>query len=185
MQKNKIYTRKGDDGSTGILADGRVSKCCERVEACGEVDELNSWIGLLRTCTQKDDELLSEKLASIQNDIFRLGCALATPADSKYSSDDCRITPEQITKLENWIDEYTEKVPPLHAFILPGGSELNAYFHISRSVCRRAERRIVSLASNQKIATEILSYMNRLSDLLFTLARYQIHSRGLKELIRS
>ena len=161
---SKIYTRTGDDGSTGLADGNRIAKNAQRVEAMGTADELNCHIGLLIETLDSDDELV-ESLRRIQHHLFDLGGEFAIPG-SRVIGD------EHIEWLEGTLDRHNEGLPPLKNFVLPGGSPGAAQCHLARAVCRRAERRVTSLASLEpEIGTEIGRYINRLSDLLFVLAR--------------
>ncbi len=158
----RIYTRTGDDGSTGLGDGTRVSKDHWRVESMGDVDELNSVIGLLRTETLPPEA--QHLLTRIQHDLFDLGAELCIPGH--------RVIPEKrISELEEEIDQRNALLPPLKDFILPGGSRTAAFCHMARTVCRRAERRLVTLHLEQPLSPVTLCYLNRLSDLLFVLAR--------------
>jgi cob(I)alamin adenosyltransferase len=165
----KIYTKTGDEGETALFSGGRVPKNDARVEAYGTVDELNSWLGLIRTYDLA--VLVSAWLESIQNDLFVIGADLATPLDS---SPDwlVRMGEQPTIALEVAIDLMDTELSPLKAFILPGGIPAAASLHIARTVCRRAERLCVSLQQSEGINPAALIYLNRLSDFLFTLARY-------------
>ena len=165
----KIYTRTGDDGETGLFDGTRVSKADPRVSAYGEVDELNAWLGLARASL--NDSQLSGMVEHIQRDLFALGARLADPAHKIAD----RVTKANVSdgdaaRLEQWIDTLEADLPPLRRFILAGGSPAGAAFHVARTVCRRAERSIVSLGP-QSVDQELLIYVNRLSDLLFVMAR--------------
>jgi cob(I)alamin adenosyltransferase len=166
----KIYTKTGDDGSTSLFDGRRVSKSSLRVETYGTVDELNSIIGLATSFLE--DGVLRNDLIQISNWLFNLGSDLATPIEAKISFRINRIEQSNIDFLEMKIDEYTEQLPPLAGFILPGGAKAAAFLHQARTVCRRAERLAVELASHEKITEESVKFMNRLSDYLFTAARY-------------
>ena len=174
----KIYTKTGDDGTTSLFSGGRVSKTHLRVEAYGTVDELNSILGVIRAHqpSQKTDAWL----AQIQRQLFNLGADLATPLDSK-SDWVVRMDADTVVWLENGIDEMTAELPELKHFILPGGSPAAAQLHVARTVCRRAERLIVSLQSQESIGDHVLNYLNRLSDFLFTLARWENMQAGIPE----
>jgi len=165
MRITKVYTKTGDRGETSLVGGARVSKSSPRVEAYGDVDELNSTIGLARARLR--DIEIDEVLALIQNDLFTLGSDLASPADVEVP----RITAPFIDSLEQITDRYLEQLEPLKEFILPGGSEAGSTLHLARTVARRAERRIVALAEAEEINPETVIYINRLSDLLFILAR--------------
>jgi cob(I)alamin adenosyltransferase len=164
----KIYTRTGDGGETGLFDGTRVSKADARVAAYGDVDELNAWLGLARAALTSDAQLAS-MVEQIQRDLFALGARLADPSHKIAE----RVTKasvggEDVARLEGWIDQLETELPPLRRFILAGGSPAGAAFHVARTVCRRAERAIVGLAG---VDTDVLVYVNRLSDLLFVLAR--------------
>lgn len=175
----KIYTKTGDDGTTGLFGGRRVSKNILRIESYGTVDELNSILGIARTYFV--NEILDQHLIKIQNELFIAGADLATPLEeSKFSI--TRIDAQHIEGLENIIDTIDENVPPITFFILPGGHLAAAQLHFARTVCRRAERLCVSLATEEKINPFIVPYFNRLSDLLFVLARYANHASGTPEI---
>lgn len=165
----KIYTRTGDSGETGLLGGGRVRKHDSRVEAYGTVDELNSLLGLVRTYPLPD--LAAQWLEDVQNTLFHLGADLATPQDSTASWV-VRIKAEAVTALEHHIDQMDGELMPLQNFILPGGVPAAATLHVARTVCRRAERIAVALGDDQPVNPVTLVYLNRLSDFLFTLARW-------------
>ncbi len=168
----KIYTKTGDKGETGLFGSGRVPKDSLRIEAYGTIDELNSFIGL--TITEIKDENVKELLLEIQNELFVVGTDLATPnvgKDEKLKIE--RISEDFYLSKEKVIDNYEEKLDRLQNFILPGGSKGASYLHVCRTICRRAERRAVSLSRIEKINEHILVYLNRLSDLLFVLSRFE------------
>lgn len=173
VKLNKIYTRTGDDGSTGLVDGSRLSKDSARVTAYGDVDETNSVIGLVRL--HLTHQGLDRSLARIQNELFDLGADLATPlpakgdADSEYA---LRIIASQVTQLETDLDALNADMSALTSFILPGGSAPAAYLHQARTVSRRAERMMVSLASETDLNPHALAYINRLSDFLFVAARW-------------
>ena len=173
VKLNKIYTRTGDDGSTGLVDGSRLSKNDIRVRAYGDVDETNSVIGLVRL--HLENLRLDDMLSRIQNDLFDLGADLATPlpkegeADSEYA---LRMVDAQATRLEEELDALNSDLEPLTSFVLPGGSPPAAYLHQARTVCRRAERVCVALAAEQPINPAALTYLNRLSDFLFVAARW-------------
>ena len=173
VKLNKIYTRTGDDGSTGLVDGSRLSKNDIRVRAYGDVDETNSVIGLVRL--HLENLRLDDMLSRIQNDLFDLGADLATPlpkegeADSEYA---LRMVDAQATRLEEELDALNSDLEPLTSFVLPGGSPPAAYLHQARTVCRRAERVTVALAAEQHINPAALTYLNRLSDFLFVAARW-------------
>jgi cob(I)alamin adenosyltransferase len=175
----KIYTKTGDDGTTGLFGGGRVRKDSARIEAYGNVDELDSVIGLCRAVGGNDwiDPLLQQ----IQNNLFVLGADLATPLETRSNYNIPRITEDDSKRLELAIDEHTALLPELKHFIHPGGCELAARLHLARTVCRRAERSVVHLAAQEEIGKYDLIYLNRLSDLLFTLARRANQLAGVKD----
>jgi cob(I)alamin adenosyltransferase len=174
----KIYTRTGDKGLTGLGGGKRVPKDCERIEAYGTVDELNSCIGV--AVASGLDPLLTEMFKPIQNDLFHLGSDLCVPEEAKKKFPKMpQIEPRHIEQLEKFIDKLQESLKPLEEFILPGGSIGAAHLHVCRCVCRRAEREILRLQRVEKTGAQVLPYVNRLSDLLFVMARYEnLKKRG-------
>jgi cob(I)alamin adenosyltransferase len=172
----KIYTKTGDDGETGLFGGPRVSKDAARIEAYGSVDELNSVLGVVRT--HPLDPSVDHLLRQIQNELFALGAQLATPDPAAHST--AMIGPAQIAALEGAIDRFEAGLEPLKQFILPGGTAAAAHLHLARTVCRRAERRLVTLVrqSPEPVSNDLLVYLNRLSDLLFVLARAVNHAAG-------
>ncbi len=163
----KIYTKTGDDGTTGLYGGVRVAKNDGRIEACGAVDELNAVLGVVRTnnLLQPIDQIL----AQLQNQLFDLGAELATPDASGKGTDYLQDT--NVAQLEAWIDQLESVLPELKTFILPGGSPAAAWLHLARCVCRRAERCIVTLNQQSTLRKTVLLYVNRLGDLLFVMAR--------------
>ncbi len=174
----KIYTKKGDKGMTGLVGGKKVSKDDIRVEAYGTVDELNAWIGLLRDTVTADST--KKTLLNIQHHLFNAGSLLATPPGREFNLP--KVTEEHIRELEVAIDEMEKALPALKAFILPGGTHLASYCHIARTVCRRAERRVVGLANEQPVEEVILRLLNRLSDYLFVLSRKLVVDEGAEEI---
>ncbi|PKL85503.1 MAG: ATP:cob(I)alamin adenosyltransferase [Ignavibacteriae bacterium HGW-Ignavibacteriae-1] len=166
----KIYTKTGDDGTTGLFNGKRVAKYDLRVESYGTVDELNSIIGLVNS--GEVPQPIKDDLTKISQLLFVLGTDLATPTEPppKFKVD--RINKNDIELLENLIDSYVEKLPILKSFILPGGSETSARLHVARTVARRAERLVVHLATVESVSSDVILFLNRLSDYLFTAARY-------------
>jgi cob(I)alamin adenosyltransferase len=169
----KIYTRTGDGGETALFGGGRVPKDHVRVEAYGTVDELNAVVGWC--VVEVADETIRERLQRLQHDLFTLGSELATPPAPER-----RVRPEtpplpvgRIEEMERWIDEADAELPPLRAFVLPGGTRGAAALHLARTVCRRAERCVVTLAAADSVPEPVVTYLNRMSDLLFTLARLE------------
>jgi cob(I)alamin adenosyltransferase len=169
----KIYTKTGDTGDTGLFGGGRVPKSHPRVEAYGDVDELNATIGVARAAEPPPDPQIDALLVRIQQDLFAIGALLATPDRERMRMhlDKARIDQERVAELERAIDAADAELEPLRAFILPGGSPKAAALHVARTVCRRAERRIVDIADEMEIPPLVIVYLNRLSDVLFTLAR--------------
>lgn len=167
----RIYTKTGDEGETGLFGGGRVPKDDPRVAACGDVDELNAAVGF--AASLEPASLDAAFLQTIQRDLFTIGAELASPDLARVDKalGGPRIGEPQIGMLEHMIDGHEAKLQPLQNFILPGGTPKAAAFHLARAVCRRAERAVVTLAREQKISPAIMQYLNRLSDLLFVLAR--------------
>lgn len=174
----KIYTKTGDTGETGLFGGGRVPKHHPRVSAYGDVDELNSALGVVRATppVSFQDDLLQ----SIQRDLFSLGGHLATPHPEKVRKalEKAELSAERITAFERAIDQADRELTPLKAFILPAGTPKAAALHLARTICRRAERSVVALAEAEEVPALFLAYLNRLSDLLFTLARLSNHREG-------
>lgn len=174
----KIYTKTGDKGETGLFGGERVAKDALRIEAYGAVDELNSIVGVVRALRPK--KKIDVVLKAIQQDLFILGADLAAPNHSKGSSIP-RITHSASSSLEKIIDALEVSLTPLKAFILPGGTVVASHLHLARTVCRRAERSVVRLSRSENVADDIIAYLNRLSDLLFVLARYANRLEKKKE----
>ncbi|NOX63784.1 MAG: cob(I)yrinic acid a,c-diamide adenosyltransferase [Chloroflexi bacterium] len=174
----KIYTKTGDSGETMLFGGQRVPKYHLRLDAYGAVDELNAFLGLARRYCP--DPELNAALERVQNELFALGSDLATPKDVE-SNHIRRVEGELTARLEREIDLWTEELPPLKTFILPGGGQAGAILHIARTVCRRAERAAAALNRDEPINPHILRYLNRLSDWLFTLARLLNHRQGVQE----
>lgn len=168
----KIYTKTGDAGETGLLG-GRVSKDDVRVAAYGEVDETNATIGLV--LAHSDDARLDALLSQVQADLFALGAELADVRADRQRDAKAAVTPALVERLEQEIDAREAELPPLRAFVLPGGTRAAAHLHHARTVCRRAERSVVALARAATVDPLAIVYLNRLSDLLFVLARYENH----------
>ena len=177
---NRIYTRTGDTGDTGLVGGQRIAKDDLRVEAYGDIDELNSLLGWARTLADKAGIPLTRQLATIQNELFDLGSELASPPDASYPGM-ILIEDSAVTRLEQWIDLATGNLPELRSFVLPGGSELNSILHVARTVCRRAERAVVRLNTREPVRPVVLHYVNRLSDYLFSQARAESHRSGVHE----
>jgi cob(I)alamin adenosyltransferase len=176
----RIYTKSGDDGSTGLLGPGRLSKDHPRIEAYGCVDELNATVGVARA--SGTIARIDASLAAIQDDLFVVGAALADPdPEGPFHK---AVKPVRAERLEREIDAMESELPPLTQFILPGGSLLSAQLQLSRSTCRRAERLIVALTHtpNQSVPVELVIYLNRLSDHLFVIARFANHVQGVADI---
>ena len=172
----RIYTRTGDKGETGLFGGGRVSKDSTRVEAYGSIDELNSVLGVVRSFLA--DKEFDSILCRVQDDLFVAGADLATVKKDQEMS---RITAERVLELERTIDRYERELPPLNSFILPSGSIVGSALHFARAVARRSERQIVRLARSEGINDQMIPYINRLSDLLFVLARVANRRDGKSE----
>jgi cob(I)alamin adenosyltransferase len=183
---NRIYTRAGDKGQTGLVGGQRVAKDDLRIESYGTVDELNSFVGLARATAEQlaqNRERLSgfaAILKRIQHELFNLGSILATLPDDVRAKQP-RVTHADIEQLEREIDEANEELQPLRSFVLPGGSRLDAELHVCRTVCRRAERLLVSLAREESVPAEAVQYLNRLSDALFVWSRWVDHALNASE----
>jgi cob(I)alamin adenosyltransferase len=175
----KIYTRQGDDGMTSLGSKQRVPKESLRVSAYGTVDELNSQIGVAVAFGLAPR--LAETLPVIQNELFHLGSDLAFTEEDKQTYKIPEIAPRHVAALEKLIDELNEVVGPLENFILPGGSLGAAQLHVARTVCRRAERETVALTRSEAVGAQVIPYLNRLSDLLFVMARYENNQRDIPE----
>ena len=185
---NRVYTRSGDAGETSLVGGTRVSKGEARIAAYGDLDELNCCLGLAREELTSELAGLLPVLEGLQQDLFRVGSLLATPEDlpdrSRYL-----LAGDDVAKLEEWCDHYGTALPELTSFVLPGGSRAAAALHLARAVCRRAERSLVRLEQDLKTAgkrqpePELLKYLNRLSDLLFILARWSLRAEGKDELL--
>jgi cob(I)alamin adenosyltransferase len=165
----KIYTKTGDKGDTGLFGGARVSKSSQRVAAYGDVDELNSVLGVVSAHTS--DAASTEQLRHIQSDLFVLGAELAKNPNKDVDLGMALLAESDIERLEKMIDALDEALPALKTFILPGGSASAAFLHLARTTCRRTERAVVQLAQAEPVRAELVRYLNRLSDLLFTMAR--------------
>jgi cob(I)alamin adenosyltransferase len=180
VKLNRIYTRTGDDGSTGLVDGSRITKDAPRMTAIGDVDELNAAIGMV--ALHVDGEALA-RLRMIQNDLFDLGADLATPGDDFTPGEmTLRIVASQVLRLEAELDLMNEALRPLSSFILPGGSAAGAALHVARTVCRRAERAAVSAARSVSLNPEALKYLNRLSDYLFVMGR-AVNDNGATDIL--
>ena len=172
----KIYTRDGDSGETSLVGGGRIEKDAPRVEVCGDVDELNAWIGLVRT--EPIPNTLDEVLARIQNELFDLGAEVASPDPARQNT--AAIQARHVEALEADIDRLDKDLEPLCEFVLPGGARPASLLHLARAVCRRAERRLVTLAREKdaRLSPLLLAHVNRLADLLFVAARFANKEAG-------
>ena len=176
----KIYTRTGDSGDTALFDGTRVPKSDGRVAAYGDLDELNAWLGF--ACAQQPGADVSTQLQQIQRDLFAVGARLADPSHRIAGRvTKAAVSMEDVARLERWIDEFDAVIPPLRRFILAGGTPAGAALHVARTVCRRAERAMVQLGEGA-FENELLQYVNRLSDLLFTMARAVNHRAGIADL---
>ena len=180
----KIYTKTGDKGQTALYGGTRVSKASARVESYGNIDELNSFIGVAKS-EIKDEQVLNQ-LKKIQFDLFTLGSESATPTDKLTMANGksrltLMITDVEIEELENWMDNFEKDLEPLQYFILPGGGKPATALHVCRTGCRRAERSLVFLNESEEVRPELIKYLNRLSDYLFVLARYVSKLNGDSE----
>lgn len=171
VKLNKIYTKTGDDGSTGLVDGSRRQKSNLRVEAYGTIDEANAALGLVRFHTA-DNKKFDDIFSRIQNDLFDLGADLANPENGEKSSSALRINSAQVARLEDEIDKMNSELSPLRSFVLPGGSKAAAFLHLARTIVRRAERVTVALMHEEVVNPSALHYINRLSDLLFVAARF-------------
>lgn len=172
----KIYTKTGDKGDTGLIGGKRVSKASLRIEAYGTVDELNACLGL--AASQIQDQGLLKKIQKLQSDLHLVGADLADP---DLESDTPRVTDEHVSALEAWCDGLDESLPTLQQFILPGGSPAGSRLHLARTVARRAERRAIETATEETVNDTVIQYLNRLSDLLFIMARWINHQEDQPE----
>lgn len=183
---NRIYTKGGDRGETGLVGGQRVPKDDLRIEAYGTVDELNAFLGLAGvTCAEAAEPRLA-KLAAIlrrvQHELFNLGSILATKPEDVHPRQ-ARVTDAEVAQLEHEIDAMNAELKPLRSFVLPGGTRLNAELHVARTICRRAERALVTLARREEVPPEAERYLNRLSDALFVWSRWASHVQGVAEVL--
>ena len=184
----KIYTKTGDDGTTGLFGGSRLPKSHLRIDAYGTVDELNAFVGLACvTCGEEAARApqlgrLLDILRRVQHELFNLGSQLSTLPKDLHPKQ-ARITPAEIEQLEREIDAMNENLPPLRSFVLPGGTRLNAELHAARTICRRAERLTVALARTEDTPPDAVRYLNRLSDALFVWSRWASHVLGVPEVL--
>jgi cob(I)alamin adenosyltransferase len=185
---NRVYTRRGDQGETGLAGGQRVRKDSQRIEAYGTVDELNAFAGAARvtavelSATRARLTLLASILLRVQHELFNLGSILATLPEDVHPRQ-ARITDADIARLESEIDAMNADLPSLRSFVLPGGSRLNADLHICRTVCRRAERVLIALGRSETVPPETVRYLNRLGDALFVWSRWASHVTGAAEIL--
>lgn len=182
MAKSMLYTRTGDAGTTSLVGGERVLKNCLRLDSYGEIDELSSWLGVA-AADPACPAAIREELQQVQNELFNIGCYLAT-AVAPGSTPECPSLSDgsKIEKIEKGIDRLDEATPKIRAFVLPGGSQTAGWLHLGRTVCRRAERVLHALASEEYVDPAVLKYINRLSDYLFIAARYANHEAGVEEI---
>lgn len=180
MRITRVYTRTGDGGRTRLVGGAEVDKDDPRVEAYGTVDEVNAALGVARTLLGPADGALVPILDRVQNDLFDVGSELATPPDVRHPQQ-VALSDDDVARLEAWIDALNDGLPPLTDFVLPGGGPLGAALHVARTTCRRAERRVCTLARTADGTEPSLRYLNRLSDLLFVMSRHAAHARGIPE----
>jgi len=177
---NRVYTRRGDEGDTALAGGQRVAKDSLRIEAYGAVDELNAFVGMARATAEGMLPELAAILKRVQHELFNLGSILATLPEDVHPRQ-ARITEVDIARLEEEMDKMNEALEPLRSFVLPGGCRLNAELHVCRTVCRRAERRVVALAREEQTPAEAVKYLNRLGDALFVWSRWASHQSGIPE----
>lgn len=181
----KLYTRKGDDGFTDLFGGTRVCKNHLRVEAYGTIDELNAQLGVclanLGEAAGTPFARMAERMALLQHDLFIIGAELATTETSKNRKPPPTITSAEVVRLENWIDEATQALPPIKTFILPGGHPGAASLHLCRTICRRAERCAIAVAQTEDVERPLIQYLNRLGDLFFAWARQANHLAGIPD----
>ncbi len=176
----KIYTRTGDKGQTSLASGKRVSKASDRVDAYGTVDEFSSMLGVVIAHLNASEREIKKELENIQHDLFAIGAVLASPA-GKNQEVRSKNLGKRVETFERVIDRLTKTLPPLKNFILPGGGKAGAFLHMARTVCRRAERHIIALSQKEQVDAGIIPYFNRLSDLLFTMARFVNQKQKKKE----
>jgi cob(I)alamin adenosyltransferase len=176
----RIYTKTGDKGDTGLFGGARTSKASERVTAYGDVDELNATLGVVRAHSQ--DPELAARLHAIQCELFNVGAELAKNPAKDVDVGVPLIAEADVNRLEGIIDTLERELPPLKTFVLPGGGPSAAFLHVSRTTCRRAERAVVRLSAQEPVRMELVRYLNRLSDLLFVMARHANHRAGIADL---
>jgi cob(I)alamin adenosyltransferase len=181
---NRIYTKRGDAGETSLVGGQRVGKDAARIEAYGVIDELNAFLGLATVSCGEQPKLaaLATILRRVQHELFNLGSILATLPEDVHPKQP-RVTDAEVAQLEREIDSMNEELPPLRSFVLPGGTRLNGELHVTRTVCRRAERLLVALARTESVPPEAIRYLNRLSDAMFVWSRWVNHTLGAPEIL--
>ncbi len=182
----KLYTKSGDDGTTGLFSGARVSKDHPRIESYGTIDEFNATLGLCASACEARNKLhqrLLEIFVSLQSRMFDIGADLATPEGANNESKIQRILAEHVSEVELWIDEIDSKNTPLTAFVLPGGTELASRLHLARTICRRAERQMIHLGHTEPVGIWLIMYVNRVSDFLFAAARLVNKDAGIQDVI--
>jgi len=179
---NRVYTKRGDSGETGLAGGQRVGKDALRIEAYGTIDELNAFVGIARSSMGAGLGKLDRIMLRVQHELFNAGSILATLPEDVHPKQ-ARVTAEDTIRLEREIDEMNEGLPPLRSFVLPGGSRLNAELHVCRTICRRAERECIRLARTEAIDPEIVKYLNRLSDAFFVWTRWASQQEGIPEVL--
>jgi len=179
---NRIYTKRGDAGETSLVGGQRVGKDAARIEAYGVIDELNAFLGLATVSCAEQPKMaaLATILRRVQHELFNLGSILATLPEDVHPKQP-RVTEAEVAQLEREIDSMNQDLPPLRSFVLPGGTRLNAELHVTRTVCRRAERLLVALARTESVPPEAIRYLNRLSDAMFVWSRWVNHTLGMPE----
>jgi cob(I)alamin adenosyltransferase len=181
---NRIYTKRGDAGETSLVGGQRVGKDAQRIDAYGVIDELNAFVGLASVSCAEHPELgkLAAILRRVQHELFNLGSILATLPEDVHPKQP-RVTADEVAELEREIDSMNRELPALRSFVLPGGTRLNAELHITRTICRRAERLLVALARSEAVPPEAIQYLNRLSDAMFVWSRWVNHTLGVAEVL--
>lgn len=180
--KSNLYTGTGDSGTTSLVGGQRISKCSLRLEAYGTLDEFSAFLGVVLSSRKCPVEMKGQ-LLEVQNRLFDVGCYLATAVEPDSAPACVGLDQDCISSVEGWIDALDSQTPKIRAFVLPGGCELAAHCHVARTVCRRAERRILALAADEYVDPNIIRWMNRLSDWLFIAARYINHLGGVQEIV--
>lgn len=180
--KSNLYTGTGDSGTTSLVGGQRISKCCARLEAYGTVDEFSSFLGIVSSSVICPEDI-RRQILDIQNRLFDIGSYLATGVEKGVIHPCSALDTASIECLERWIDDLDSRTPRIRAFVLPGGCELVSHCHVARTVCRRAERRILTLAEDEYVDPLVLRWFNRLSDFLFITARYLNYVNGVEELV--